>query len=105
MDKQIKELNLRIGDFELAMSRDPSKSSQRLESKISELTSQLDRVNREKDELQFSARKSDRLVRDLQFQLAEKDKTRSRQDEEVNRLNEKLKRMKDHMTEMVDFRS
>lgn len=91
---------MRIVDLELSMKGDLTKNYKRLESKLFELTGQLEKVTREKDDLAQGARRNDRLIRDLQQQVAEKDKTRQRQDDDLNKTNEKLRKMKQDIVDL-----
>ena len=87
---------MRVVDLEAAISVDPSKGSKRLESKLGEINGQLDRTVREKEELSFTARKNERAIRDLTQQLTDKERIRARQDDDLNKINDKLKKMKEH---------
>lgn len=73
----------------------------RLEAKYIELSTQLDREVREKDELARTVRKLERTVRELQFQLGEREKIKERADDDVGKLNDKLKKMKQHVEDLV----
>ena len=98
----MKELSLRIVDLEsAATSADPSRNLKRLESRIDELSTQLSKTTREKEEASLNSRKFDRTVRDLQFQLAEREKLAQRQEDELTKTNDKLKKLKVQVTELV----
>lgn len=100
MEKQVKELNFRVVDLEAAISVDPSKGSRRLESKIQDLNEQLSKANREKDEATFSCKKFERNIRDFTQQLTDKERIRVRQEDDLNKVNDKLKKMKEHVDEL-----
>ncbi|RKO89251.1 myosin tail, partial [Blyttiomyces helicus] len=100
LEKTIKELNARIVDLEsTSMSRDAG-SLKRLEGRVEELTTQLDTEVKEKNEMQKTARKSERIVRELQFQLSERDKHKARNDEEMEKLEQKVRKMKTQIEEL-----
>ncbi|KAJ3109200.1 hypothetical protein HDU97_008599 [Phlyctochytrium planicorne] len=100
LEKQVKELNSRILDLESVVLQSSNGASKRLEARIEELQNQLDSETREKVEIQKTARKTERIIRELQFQVGEKDKQRQRQDEEMEKLDQKLKRMKTQIEEL-----
>ncbi|TPX44704.1 hypothetical protein SeLEV6574_g04325 [Synchytrium endobioticum] len=100
LEKQVKELNSRILDIEASVFSDRSGVSKRLESRLEEVAQQLDTAMREKAELAKDARKNDRTLKDLQFQLSEKDKLKSRYDEELEKLYDKVKKQKLQIDEL-----
>lgn len=100
LEKQVKELNVRLVDLESMALRDDRGSVRKLESRIEELASALDLESKEKNEIVKQSRKTERLVKELQFQLAEKDKQKSRFDEEQEKMDQKMKRMKTQLDEL-----
>ncbi|KAJ3051404.1 hypothetical protein HK097_007621 [Rhizophlyctis rosea] len=105
LEKQIKELNVRIVDLESsALSRDAA-STKRLEGRMEELAAQLDAETREKNEAIKNVRKAERVVRDLQFQLQERDKAKGRFEEEMEKMEGRLKRMKGQVEDLESSES
>lgn len=101
LDKQIKELNLRIVDFEtktlsLNSSR-PSNVNKRLESRIEELQNQLSRAAKDSSGLKTA----DKSTREATMQLQESERQRSRLEEEVKSFENRVKTMRESMDEMV----
>jgi len=85
LEKQIKELNVRIVDLETksyANSPRPPTISRRMESRIEELTAQLNQTNKDKSDTSRLQRSADKLARDAKFQLAESDRQRAKLEEE-----------------------
>jgi myosin protein heavy chain len=98
LEKQLKELNLRIIDLETkSYSRNPQSSSaatiRRLESRIEELTNQLGQVAKDHRRASLSS--------DFSTQLIESERQRGRLEEEVNLYEEKVKAMRLQMDVMV----
>lgn len=102
MEKQVKELNLRIVDLETkSYSRiQPSTSSsaatvRRLESRVEELTNQLSQATRERHTASVSR------DRDATFKLAETERQKVRLEEEVRSYEEKINNMRKLVNDMV----
>lgn len=102
LEKQVKELNLRIVDLETkSYSRiQPSTSSsaatvRRLESRVEELTSQLSQATRERHTASVSQN------RDATFKLAETERQKVRLEEEVRSYEEKITNMRKLVNDMV----
>ncbi|KAI8800145.1 myosin tail [Cladochytrium replicatum] len=105
LEKQVKELNARIVDLESNALADNKGATRRLESRLEELSSQIEAEIKEKNEAVKNARKAERLIRELQFQLQERDKQKSRFDEETEKMEQRLKRMKTQIEEMESSES
>ena len=84
------------------MTKDSS-AHRRLESRVDELTNQLDIEQREKGEAVKTVRRQERTIRELQFQLSEKDKVRVKYDEDMEKLEGKLRKMKGQLDDLVCF--
>jgi len=103
LEKQIKELKLRIVDLETkSYSKTPQASSsssaatvRRLESRIDELTNQLNQAT--KDRRRTSLSKD----RDVVFKLAECERQKTRLEEEVRSSEEKIITLRKAMDDMV----
>ncbi|TPX34846.1 hypothetical protein SmJEL517_g02611 [Synchytrium microbalum] len=100
LEKQVKELGARILDMEAAVLQDRGGGTRRLEGRLDELATQLDNATREKNELGKEARKNDRTVKDLQFQLTERDKAKTRFAEEIDKLTDKCRQQKAQIEEL-----
>jgi len=92
LEKQMKELNVRIVDLETRSlnSPKPVTSSRRLESRIEELTSQLN---------QSSRSRLDRSTDRAKIQLAEADRIKARMEEEIKSYAEKVESLRHHLDE------
>ncbi|EGN94343.1 hypothetical protein SERLA73DRAFT_188181 [Serpula lacrymans var. lacrymans S7.3] len=85
LEKQIKELNVRIVDLETksyATSPRPTGLIRQLEGRIEELEAQLKQTSKDKNDPNRLLHSSDKAVRDAKFQLAESDRQRTRLEEE-----------------------
>ena len=103
LEKSLKELSSRLYEFEgLNLARE-STTTRRLESRLDELTVQLDNEQKEKNEALKNLRKSERTIRELQFQVQEKEKLKTKFDEDSDKLEMKLKKMKSQLEELVKF--
>jgi chromosome segregation ATPase len=101
LDKQIKELNLRIVDLEtktlsLNSSR-PSNVNKRLESRIEELQNQLNQSAKDSSRLKTA----DKGTREVMIQLQESERQRSRLEEEMKSYENRIQTMRQSMDEMV----
>ncbi|KAJ3048276.1 hypothetical protein HK097_010707, partial [Rhizophlyctis rosea] len=86
LEKQIEELNVRIVDLEsFALSREDADTIKRLEGQMEELAAHLDAETREKNEAFRKLSKAERVVRDLQFQIQERDKGMGLFEEEMEK--------------------
>jgi myosin heavy chain 9/10/11/14 len=101
LDKQIKELNLRIVDLETKTlsfnSSRPSNVNKRLESRIEELQSQLGRAAKGS----LGLKTADKGAREAAMQLQESERQRSRLEEEVKSYEDRIETMRKSMDEMV----
>jgi myosin protein heavy chain len=98
LEKQLKELNLRIIDLETkSYSRNPQSSSaptiRRLESRIEELTNQLGQVAKDHRRASLSS--------DFSAQLVESERQRGKLEEEVHLYEDEVKAMRMQMDGMV----
>ncbi|KAL6303713.1 nonmuscle myosin heavy chain b [Sparassis latifolia] len=99
LEKQIKDLNVRIVDLETRSlnSPRPASTSRRHDSRVEELTNQLNQNS--KDSSRFY-RTADKNARDAKFQLAEADRQRVRLEEQVKSYETKLVGMRQAMDEL-----
>lgn len=100
LEKQINELNVRIVDLEAKLMTSP-RGVKRLESRLEELTIQLDNETREKNETLRISRKNDRTIRELQYQLAERDKAKARYEAEISKHEQKIAKMRESIEALV----
>lgn len=103
LDKQIKELNVRIVDLETkslsyASSSRSSNVIKRLEARIEELTSQANQTTKDASRVNRTADKS---AREAMVQLAESDRQRVRLEEELKSYEGRVQTMRQTMDEMV----
>ncbi|KAF5381605.1 hypothetical protein D9615_005504 [Tricholomella constricta] len=99
LEKQVKELNVRIVDLETksyANSPRLSSTPRRMDSRIEELTSQLNQTNKDKSESSRLQRSADKIARDKKFQLAESD----RLEEERRAYEKQLQNLRQAMDSM-----
>lgn len=104
LEKQVKELNVRLVDQETksySSSPRPSTQTKRLEAKVQELTAKLDRALKEKTEGGRSNGVSDKALRELQFQLSESERGRLRVETELKGYETKVTKLRDAMDELV----
>jgi chromosome segregation ATPase len=100
IEKSLKELNSRLFELEgVQLSRDTN-TARRLESRLEELSSQLEIEVKLKNEAIKESRKTDRLIREMQFQLSDKDKLKLRFEEEFEKQEAKYKKLKSQMDEL-----
>jgi myosin protein heavy chain len=102
LENQTKELNLRIVELETGSI---TMRPQRIETRAESITFQLENEARIRNETLRSARKTDRMVRDLQFQLAESEKAKERGKEEIEKLEQRLTRTRTQLEELVSSKS
>ena len=98
LEKQVKDLNIRLVDLEAssAMGR-PTRSN----SRVSELASVLERETAQRTAVTLPSRQAERQIRELQFQLSERDKAMSRHVEDLKRAEERMSRMRSQLDELV----
>lgn len=104
LEKQIKELNLKIVDLETRSYQNsprPVVGSRRMESRIEELTNQLHQTSRDKTETVRLQRTADRTARDARSQLVESERQRSRLEEEVKAYEDRINSMRQALDELV----
>ena len=106
LEKQIKELNVRLVDQETksySSSPRPSNQTKRLEAKVQELTAKLDKALKEKSEAGKNDRSSNKALRDRQFHLSESERGRLRLETELKGCETKVAKLRDAMDELVIY--
>ncbi|CAG8475115.1 8080_t:CDS:10 [Diversispora eburnea] len=85
LDKEVVELRQLVEEQQAAKAKlmTSPRGVKRLESRLEELTIQLDNETREKNETLRISRKNDRTIRELQYQLSERDKAKTRCEAEI----------------------
>ncbi|KAF9942315.1 hypothetical protein BGZ65_005099 [Modicella reniformis] len=101
LEKQVSELGLRIADLEAATQANGPRTAGYLQQKLEEKTVQLDAEMRNRQEAQKVQRRSERMVRDLQHQLLERDKLKVRQEDEAAKIEQKVKGLRQRVEELV----
>lgn len=104
-DKLVKDLNAKIFELESSVLLKDTNTNRRLEARIEELTQALDKESLAKSELLKTVRKNDRTIRELQFSISEKEKAKMKSDEEVGKLESKMKKMKSQLEELESSES
>lgn len=102
--KQVKDLNVRIVDFETKSYGTPPRSNpntKRFEVRIEELTNQLAQATREHGESSRLHRLADKIARDTQFQLADSERQRERLEEERKLHESQIQGLRKTMDAMV----
>ncbi|KAG8883338.1 hypothetical protein FRB97_006763 [Tulasnella sp. 331] len=103
LEKTVKELNVRVVDLETrayVSSPRPVSTSRRLETKIEELTGKLQQESKEKSDTVRAHRSADKTARDIQFQLAESERLRTRQEDELRKAEARVDSMKQTVNNM-----
>jgi myosin protein heavy chain len=103
LENQIKDLNLRLVDFETKSYTTPSvpARSRRLESRIEELTSKLTQESREKTEFQRHGRDADKTARELRLELTESERQRLKLQEEIQANDERVAKLRGDIAALV----
>jgi myosin heavy chain 9/10/11/14 len=106
LDKQLKELNLRIVDQEtkaFTSSPRPAAQIRRLEARIEELTAKLEKELKEKAASGQLQRNTGKAVMDVQFKLAESERARVRLEEERGGYEDRITQLRKSLDEAVGF--
>ncbi|KAI9801053.1 MAG: hypothetical protein M1833_002921 [Piccolia ochrophora] len=93
LEKSVKELQLKLVDFETKTYSSASQDVRFLHGRVQELERQLDAQEAERNKSQRSVRNVDRTVRDLQSQIERRDKTNTQLSEEVSKHRDKVERL------------
>lgn len=75
--------------------------TKRHESRIEELQAKLQQESKEKSDTIRAAKSADKTVRDVQFQLAESERQRARQEDDLRKAEMRVDAMKQALTELV----
>jgi hypothetical protein len=99
LEKQVSELGLRISDLETALQTTRAHST--LQQKLDEKSTLLDDEIRNRQEALRVQRRSERMVRDLQHQLLERDKLKARQEDEAAKSEQRFKTLRQRVEDLV----
>jgi len=103
MEVQLKELQLRLDEAEAAALRGGKKLIEKLEQKCRQLEGELEMELRRHADAAKCARKSDRKVKELQFQAEEDRKNHERMQELVDKLQQKITTYKRQIEEAEEI--
>ncbi|KAG0224755.1 hypothetical protein BGW41_004968 [Actinomortierella wolfii] len=101
LEKQVSELTLRIADLESSTQTLGPRSISALQQKLDEKTAQLETETRNRQEALRVQRRCERMVRDLQHQLMERDKLKARTEDEAAKMEAKIKTLRQRVEELV----
>ncbi|KAG0040078.1 hypothetical protein BGZ82_005326 [Podila clonocystis] len=101
LEKQVTELSLRIADLETAAMTNGPRSATIMQQKLDEKATLLDAEIRNRQEALRVQRRSERMVRDLQHQLLERDKLKARQEDESAKMEQKVKTLRQRVEDLV----
>ncbi|KAJ1644397.1 class II myosin [Coemansia asiatica] len=100
LEKQVKELKLRIVKLETDAVASQVKDIKRHSPVPTDLASRVEAQAKVSLEAQQKAKQMERQIRELQFQIAEKDKAKQRTEIDVQRMTNRVKRLEDHVKEL-----
>uniref|UniRef100_A0A6G1S6V3 Myosin heavy chain, muscle n=1 Tax=Aceria tosichella TaxID=561515 RepID=A0A6G1S6V3_9ACAR len=103
MEAQIKDLQVRLDEAEQAALKGGKKVIAKLEQKVRELEQELDGEQRRHADAAKNLRKTDRRVKELQFQAEEDRKNQERMQDLVDKLQQKLKTYKRQIEEAEEI--
>ncbi|XP_023210290.1 myosin heavy chain, muscle-like isoform X18 [Centruroides sculpturatus] len=103
LEQQIKELQVRLDEAEAAALKGGKKIIQKLEQKVRELENELENETRRHADAAKNARKSERRVKELQFQGDEDRKNNERMQDLVDKLQQKIKTYKRQIEEAEEI--
>uniref|UniRef100_A0A1W7RA59 Myosin heavy chain, muscle n=1 Tax=Hadrurus spadix TaxID=141984 RepID=A0A1W7RA59_9SCOR len=103
LEQQIKELQVRLDEAEAAALKGGKKIIQKLEQKVRELENELENETRRHADAAKNARKSERRVKELQFQADEDRKNSERMQDLVDKLQQKIKTYKRQIEEAEEI--
>ncbi|KFH65798.1 hypothetical protein MVEG_07901 [Podila verticillata NRRL 6337] len=101
LEKQVTELSHRIADLETAATTNGPRSATILQQKLDEKATLLDAEIRNRQEALRVQRRSERMVRDLQHQLLERDKLKARQEDDSAKMEQKVKTLRQRVEDLV----
>ncbi|KAI9762458.1 MAG: hypothetical protein M4579_000434 [Chaenotheca gracillima] len=105
LEKSVKDLQLRLVDFETKRYSSASQDVRFLHGRIQELEHQLEEQETERNTSQRSVRNVDRTVRDLQLQIERREKANSQLSDDVSKGRDKIERLLQTIDELQSSES
>ncbi|KAJ2395573.1 hypothetical protein GGF41_008736, partial [Coemansia sp. RSA 2531] len=97
----LKEMKLRIVNLETEALAHHVKGTKRFQPIVpADLSAQIEAQAKASLEHQQKAKQMERQIRELQFQIGEKDKSKQRADVDLQRMSGRIKRLEDHVKEL-----
>ncbi|KAJ2262172.1 class II myosin [Coemansia sp. RSA 376] len=101
LERQLKEMKLRIVNLETEALAHHVKGTKRFQPIVpADLSAQIEAQAKASLEHQQKAKQMERQIRELQFQIGEKDKSKQRADVDLQRMSGRIKRLEDHVKEL-----
>ncbi|KAJ1889629.1 class II myosin, partial [Kickxella alabastrina] len=102
LEKHLKDLKLRIVKLETEAVAVQAKGNKRLHPVPADLATRVEAQAKVSVEAQQKTRQMERQLRELQFQIGEKDKSKQRIEIDVQRMASRIKRLEEHVRELED---
>ncbi|KAJ2511229.1 class II myosin [Coemansia sp. RSA 1939] len=100
LEKLLKELKLRVVKLETDVAETQVRGSKHFRHLPSDLTSKIETQVKASLEYQQKTKQMERQIRELQFQIGEKEKSKQRMDIDMQRMSSKVKRLEEHVKEL-----
>ncbi|KAI8322112.1 hypothetical protein GQ54DRAFT_260504 [Martensiomyces pterosporus] len=100
LEKQLKSLKLRIVELETDAVASQARGNKRFQPVPADLASKIESQAKASLEYQQKTKQMERQIRELQFQIGEKDKTKQRTEVDMQHLTGKVKRLEEQIREL-----
>ncbi|KAJ1771670.1 class II myosin [Coemansia sp. RSA 1843] len=100
LEKMLKELKLRVVKLETDAAETQVRGSKHFQHVPSDLTSKIETQVKASLEFQQKSKQMERQIRELQFQIGEKEKSKQRMDIDMQRMSSRVKRLEEHVKEL-----
>ncbi|KAJ2553559.1 class II myosin [Coemansia sp. RSA 1933] len=100
LEKVLKELKLRVVKLETDAAETQVRGSKHFQHVPSDLTSKIESQVKASLEFQQKTKQMERQIRELQFQIGEKEKSKQRMDIDMQRMSSRVKRLEEHVKEL-----
>ncbi|KAJ1996020.1 class II myosin [Coemansia spiralis] len=100
LEKALKELKLRVVKLETDAVETQVRGSKGFQPVPSDLASKIESQAKASLEYQQKAKQMERQIRELQFQIGEKEKAKQRTDIDMQRMSNRIKRLEEHVREL-----
>ncbi|KAJ2382805.1 class II myosin, partial [Coemansia sp. RSA 2603] len=100
LEKQLKELRLRIVKLETEAVASQVSGTKRSSPVPADLATRVEAQAKASLEAQQRAKQMERQIRELQFQIAEKDKAKQRTEIDLQRMTSRIKRLEEHVKQL-----